>query len=61
MNAGCVVPATLTLETPGTCSIAGTIELLAMAPRSPGEYLFETSASETTVGSLGFATRNVGA
>src|SRR5580658_7559738 len=60
VNVGCVVPAMFTFETPDSCSIAGTIELFATAPKSACEYLFESSASVTTTGSLGLATRNVG-
>src|ERR1700722_13880750 len=60
-NAGCVVPVTLTFEIPGSCSIAGTIELLAIDAGTASGYFVETSASAMTVGSLGSATRIVGA
>ncbi len=61
MNAGCVVPVTLTLEIPGSCSIAGTIALLATEASTDSGYFDEISASDTTVGSLGSATRIDGA
>ncbi len=60
MNAGCVVPVTLTFETPSSCSITGTIALFAIAASVDSGYLLDTSASEMTTGSLGFATRSVG-
>ncbi len=61
MKAGCVVPVTTTFETPATCSIAGTIVLLAIAASTGCEYFLDTRASDTTTVSLGFATRKVGA
>jgi hypothetical protein len=60
MNAGWSVPVTFTCETPAICSMTGTIELFAMAASDVSGYFFDTSASVTTVGSLGSATRIVG-
>jgi len=60
VNVGWVVPATLTFETPGSCSMAGTTVLLASVPSSAWSYFFESSASVTMTGSLGLATRRVG-
>jgi hypothetical protein len=60
MNAGTVVPPTFTVETPGSCSITGTIVFSASAPSEATSYIFERSAIVTTVGWSGSETRRVG-
>ncbi len=60
-KAAWVVPYTLACATPGYCSIAGTIWLFASAPSATGLYFFDVSESVMMFGSLGSATRIVGA
>jgi hypothetical protein len=60
MNAGIVVPPTLTVEPPGICSITGTISFSASAPSELTSYFFEINAIVTTVGWSGSETRRVG-
>ena len=38
-NAGCVVPVTVTFETPGSCSITGTIVLFAIDANTGSQIL----------------------
>lgn len=48
MYAGCCCPWMITSETPGTCSITGTMPWFAIAPRIAAEYLCEVSANVMT-------------